>query len=101
MTSLQSKKRGEIEKSVTAFEKEADPKFLTKDDKELIEKLKKLLANKNFKDSMFVKHKTNGFKKIIKHNSTANCSEHIKLNDLTRDELFLKINSIYLQGTVN
>ena len=52
MAALQTKKKTEIEKAVNSLESQADPKFLTDDDKEMLARIKKLISNKDFKDSM-------------------------------------------------
>ena len=53
---LETKKRDEIVKAITTFEREADPKFITQDDKEFVEKIKTLISNKDKKSSITLIH---------------------------------------------
>ena len=52
MAALRTKKKSEIEKAINSFESQADPKLETEADKEMLGRIKKLISNKDFKDSM-------------------------------------------------
>ncbi len=52
LAALRTKKKLEIEKAVNSFESQADPKLETEADKEMLGRIKKLISNKDFKDSM-------------------------------------------------
>ena len=49
---LEKNTKGAIAKAVMQFDKSADPKSITSQDQKVMNLLKKLLQNPNFKDSM-------------------------------------------------
>ncbi len=54
IAALKTKKKADIEKAVKNFENQADPNFVKKEDKDLIGRIKRLISNKDYKDSMFI-----------------------------------------------
>ncbi len=54
MGALEKKNKAEIEKAVKEYETKADPKTISPEDKDLIERIKKLLKNKNYQPGLWI-----------------------------------------------
>ncbi len=52
MQAIESKNKDAIEKEVKNFEKDADPNYVSDEDKELLDRLKKHISNKDSNASM-------------------------------------------------
>ena len=54
MGALEKKNKAEIEKAVKEYETKADPKTISPEDKDLIERIKNLLKNKNYQPGLWI-----------------------------------------------